>query len=115
MKRILLLSVVMLLGLYATGFATDPCATRVTFYQWNEEPECFGGQCSGSLTFVALYDCGEHELCPGSETCDVVFESEAQIEYLEYDYTGSCDEPDDCSAQGPPVDVSYWEYDCVCS
>ncbi len=110
MKRIVLLSVATLLGLYTTTIAE--CVTTPSEPFITDDSYCISGQCAGELTYTFTFHCYDNE-CPGSESCLTRFVAEYAFDYLEWEYTGSCTEPDDCEL-GNLVNWTYWEWECYC-
>jgi len=108
MKRILLLSVVVLLGLYTTGFAAE-CKFNISSNEFYHL-ECAGGLCYGYNNWTFTFDCGGD--CSGEKQCEEEDSLHANFSYLSYMPTGSCTEPADCTTW----DLVYWEYyDYICT
>ena len=113
MKRILLLSVVVLLALSATGFGR--CQTIV----WDSEdasegPTCNGGVCDGHYRwyfwFGCQWDVGD---CPGQE-CDWTPYYHAHVDYVNADYEGSCTGSDTSTCTLGSTTFGYWDFTCDC-
>ena len=111
MKRILLLSIVMLLGLYTTVFAED-CHTHLTSSDLDENITCLGepSVCGGYSNWTWTYAC--HGTCIGS-SCTWVSDPGALLMELNSDViVESCSTPATCDIEW--VESVYLDFICEC-
>jgi len=112
MKRILLLSVVVLLGLQTTGFALA-CQ-----YQNIAEDEFFyvtclsSGNCYGYHNWTFVYsDCRGD--CSGAPQCTEIQHEAVHIRFIGLTPSGTCTEAEDCTTWNWTTTL-YWPDNCRC-
>ena len=114
MRRILLLSVVVLLGLLTTGFA-QTCDTEVTS-RWSEHKSChFGGICHGFKDWEADYTCTTGG-CSLGTNCKFPQNDGPLYGYwfLYQDWVGDCTYPDPSNCTLEFVLDGWWYKECDC-
>ena len=112
MRRIVLLSVVMLLGLLTTGFA-QTCDTEVTS-NWNLRKSCHSsGVCQGWEDWEAVYTC---EGTCASGDCKFPDDDGPLYGYwfLKQDWVGNCTYPDPSNCTLEFVSDGWWYKECDC-
>ena len=114
MKRMLLLSIIAVLGMCAIGFA---CTTVVDWPPVETLPNCNGNQCIDFWEYKFYYLCDDPEACSApTPDCGFVDVGHAtDLDWIRYEAVGSCSQgPQNCGT-GDLLGSEYFEDECQCS
>ncbi len=115
MKRMLLLSIITVLGIGAIGFAA--CTTVwVPPANMLDHPDCVNNQCVGMWKWSFDYDCDDPEGCSApTPDCEFVEQGhDTDLDWIEYYADGSCVLWGDCGT-GEWIQSQYFTDACECT